>query len=158
LVTHDVYRYLRDSAIRETIDDGVAAAITPGVETVIVGHSLGSVVAYRLLRQAGQQLGWTVPLFVTVGSPLGITEIRKSLQRVGPTRCPACVSRWFNAMDERDIVALYPLDTDYFPLDPARPAIENKTDVRNKTNNRHGIAGYLDDKDVAKRIYDAVVS
>jgi hypothetical protein len=56
----------------------------------------------------------------------------------------------------RDVVALYPLDTKSFPLDPANPAIENKTDVRNRTANRHGIAGYLDDQEVARRIYDAL--
>jgi hypothetical protein len=34
---------------------------------------------------------------------------------------------------------------DYLPPDPANPAIVNKTDVRNRTSNRQGIAGYLDD-------------
>ena len=60
---------------------------------------------------------------------------------------------WFNAMDQRDVVALYPLDGTHFPIDPA---IENKTDVDNDTENRHGISGYLTDKVVAKRIYDAL--
>jgi hypothetical protein len=59
-------------------------------------------------------------------------------------------------MDERDVVALYPLATSVFPLDPAQPSIENKIDVRNRTQNRHGIPGYLDDAVVARRIYDAV--
>jgi hypothetical protein len=53
-------------------------------------------------------------------------------------------------------VALYPLDTAHFPLDPTTPAIHNKRDVRNRTRNRHGIAGYLDDKEVARWIYDAL--
>lgn len=44
------------------------------------------------------------------------------------------------------------------PLDPAHPDIENKMDVHNRTSNRHGIAGYLDDKEVARRIYDAFVA
>ncbi|MGZ4895289.1 MAG: hypothetical protein ACXVJ0_02545, partial [Candidatus Angelobacter sp.] len=74
-----------------------------------------------------------------------------------PIRCPECASEWFNAMDERDVVALYPLDPNCFPLDPINPAIENKRDVRNNTTNRHGIGGYLNDKEVAKRIYDALV-
>jgi len=158
LFTYDVYQYLKNSTIREKIDTGVSAAIRPGIETVVVAHSLGTVVAYNLLRQQGHLRGWKVPLFVTVGSPLAVTEIRKTLKSFAPSRCPECVSNWFNAMDERDVVALYPLDTDCFPLDPANPAIENKKDVRNKTSNRHGIAGYLDDKDVAKRIYDALVA
>jgi hypothetical protein len=52
-------------------------------------------------------------------------------------------------------VALYPLKKPYFDVDPA---IENKTDVHNRTSNRHGIAGYLDDKGIASRIYDALTS
>lgn len=158
LFTHDVYQYLKNSAIRQMIDDGVSAAITPGVETVVVAHSLGTVVAYNLLRQRGVRLGWKVPLFVTVGSPLAITLIRNSLRSFAPPiRCPECAPRWFNAMDERDVVALYPLDPRQFPLDPVNPAIENKRDVRNNTTNRHGIGGYLNDKEVAKRIYDPLV-
>jgi hypothetical protein len=158
LFTHDVYQYLKNSAIRETIDDGVSAAITPGVETVVVAHSLGTVVAYNLLRHQARLRGWTVPLLVTVGSPLAVAEIRKTLRSFKPIRCPEGVSGWFNAMDERDVVALYPLDTTCFPLDPTAPAIENKVDVRNKTSNRHGIAGYLDDQEVARRIYDALTA
>jgi hypothetical protein len=157
LVTLDVYRYLRNAAIRQVIEAGVIQAITPGVETIVVAHSLGTVVAYNLLRREGHRRGWNVPLLITVGSPLGVGEIRKTLRKLeSPLRCPECASAWFNALDERDVVALYPLDTTCFPLDPVKPAIENKTDVRNHTRNRHGIAGYLDDAEVAKRIHDAL--
>lgn len=151
LFTNDVYQYLRNPGIRDAIEEGVRKALTPNVETVVVGHSLGSVVAYNLLRREGKEQGWKVPLFVTVGSPLAVTEIFNSLK---PVRHPECAARWFNAMDERDVVALYPLDKDNFDVDPA---IENKTNVRNFTANRHGIAGYLADRDVARRIHDALV-
>jgi hypothetical protein len=158
LATRDVYRYLKDKPIRDVIDSGVSAAIKPGIETVVVSHSLGTVVAYNLLRQSGQAHGWKVPLFVTLGSPLAVTEIRKTVKALAtPAQCPTCATAWFNAMDERDVVALYPLTAAQFPLNPVNPAIENKTDVRNKTENRHGIAGYLDDKEVARKIYDALV-
>lgn len=158
MATHDVYVYLTNSAVRQTIEDGITAAITPGVETVVVGHSLGTVVCYNLLRREGHMRGWKVPLYVSVGAPLGVTAIRAVLKNFQPIRCPECVSRWFNAMDGRDIVALYPLDPEHFPLDPVNPSIQNKTDVRNRTSNRHGIAGYLDDREVAKQIYDALVA
>lgn len=159
LATKDVYRYLRNTAIRQVIDSGVSAAITPGLDTIVVSHSLGTVVAYNLLRQNGKARGWKIPLFVTLGSPLGVTEIRKTVKALAaPTQCPTCAAAWFNAMDDRDVVALYPLTVTEFPLDPATPAIENKTDVRNKTENRHGIAGYLDDKEVARKIYDALTT
>lgn len=154
--THDVYQYLKNSNIRETMDAGVASAMSSGVETVVVAHSLGTVVAYNLLRQQGHQRGWNCPLFVTVGSPLGIGEIRGTIRSFAPVRCPPCVKSWFNALDDRDVVALYPLDAARFPVDPAIPGIANKLDVRNKTSNRHGIAGYLDDQEVARRIYDGL--
>jgi hypothetical protein len=157
LFTHDVYEYLKNAAVRETIENGVSAAITPGVETVVVAHSLGTVVAYNLIRQRGHLLGWKIPLLVTVGSPLAVSTIRKIMQTFARPRCPECVSCWFNAMDKRDLVALYPLDAQAFPLNPTIPAIENKPDVRNKTTNRHGITGYLDDQEVARRIHDALL-
>lgn len=158
LFTHDVYQYLKSPVIREIIDDGVRAALSPDVETVVVSHSLGTVIAYNLLRREGQMRGWKVPLFVTLGSPLAITEIRKTLKSFSTARCPECVFEWFNALDERDVVALYPLDTEHFPLEPADPAIDNKRDVRNNTSNRHGIAGYLDDGEVARRIHAALIA
>ena len=111
---------------------------------------MGTVVAYNLIRREGAKRGWQVPQLVTVGSPLAIHEIRRTLKRFDTIRCPEVVSAWFNAYDPRDVVALFPLDVDHFELDPTKPSIVNKGDVQNKTDNRHGIAGYLDDKDVAQ--------
>ncbi len=158
LLTKDVYKYLKNPGIQAEIDEGVCQAFKPGVETVVVSHSLGTVVAYNVLRREGHKRGWKVPLFITVGSPLAVTEIRKTVSGMGPLRCPECAGGWFNAMDERDVVSLYPLNTRAFPLDPANPAIENKTDVKNRTDNRHGISGYLDDKEVARRIHAALTA
>jgi hypothetical protein len=151
LATHDVYRYLHNQGIRDAIDEGVRAALSGDQETVVVGHSLGSVVTYNLLAHQGSPLGWRVPLYVTVGCPLGISAIRRTLAPVGH---PECAPRWFNARDNRDVVALFSLDPGHFNVDPA---VENKDDVLNDTANRHGISGYLSDAEVAKRVHDAVV-
>ena len=150
LITRDVYQYLKNPGIRDRIEVGVRAAFSRGVPTVVVSHSLGTVVAYNLLSRDGADQGWTVPLFVTVGSPLAISAIKASLS---PIDHPSCVKKWYNAMDTTDVVALYPLTQANFDVDPA---IENNTGVHNATDNRHGISGYLDDKDVARRIYDAL--
>lgn len=157
LATHDVYQYLVNDAVRDTIDEGVMQALQPGVPTVVVAHSLGTVVAYRLLRQFGQAKGWRVPQFITLGSPLGVTEIRERVARWSTTRCPPCADAWFNAYDKHDVVALYPLTPAQFPLDPSAPAIDDYGAVHNGTDNRHGIGGYLDDPVVARRIHDALV-
>jgi hypothetical protein len=150
IATSDVYQYLYNTGVRDEIEVGVMQAMQPDVPTVVVGHSLGTVVSYSLLRREGKARRWVVPLYVTLGSPLGVTAIKKGL---APNKHPECAGSWFNAMDQRDVVALYPLDGTHFPIDPA---IENKTDVDNDTENRHGISGYLTDKEVAKRIYDAL--
>ena len=151
LFTKDVFEYLTKAGIRDAIEAGVLQAIEPNEPTVVVSHSLGTVVAYNILRREGVAREWKVPLFVTVGSPLGVTKIRQSL---APTSYPACVKKWFNAFDERDVVALYPLQSPHFKV---TPRITNKSDVKNRTENRHGIGGYLDDPVVAKRIHDALI-
>lgn len=148
--TRDVYVYLTNRSVRKTIDGIVSASLSDG-PCVVVGHSLGSVVGYNVLRNASPTIG--VQKYVTVGSPLGLKAIKRKLD--APLAMPKCVHSWFNAMDERDVVALHPLDSANFNISPA---IENKTNVDNHTENRHGIAGYLDDATVAKRICDALAS
>ncbi len=85
-VTYDVSHYLKNPGVRDVIEAGVRSAVTPNVETVVVGHSLGSVVTYNLLRREGHGLGWKVPLYVTVGSPLAVNAISTRLQPPGLRR------------------------------------------------------------------------
>lgn len=151
LLTKDVFEYLTKMGIRDEIESGVLKALQPDEPTVVVSHSLGTVVAYNILRREGVARHWDIPLFVTLGSPLGVTRIRQS---ISPTTYPECARNWFNAFDDRDVVALYPLEKPHFSV---TPAITNKLDVQNHTENRHGIAGYLDDPVVAKTIYDALL-
>jgi hypothetical protein len=149
--TNDVYEYLTNPGFQNVVDSGVRSAFTRGVETVVVSHSLGTVVAYSLLRREGAALGLEVPLHVTLGSPLAVGVIKQKLSPIG---FPTCVRQWFNAMDPDDVVALYPLTRETFPVNGS---IENKTDVDNQTPNQHGIAGYLSDAEVARRVHEALV-
>jgi hypothetical protein len=135
----DVFLYCKRDHVRRAIDAIVSDALKPDT-AVVVGHSLGSVVAYNVLGAAARK----VPLYVTVGSPLGIRAIRKTL---GPIGNPVGTKGWYNAYDSHDVVALYPLDKDNFDVDPA---VTNNGAVQNWTDNRHGIVGYLDDSNVAK--------
>lgn len=141
LVTRDVFLYLELDRIREEIDSIVSAALTDA-PTVVVGHSLGSVVAFNVLRSRRYQ----VPLLVTLGSPLGINAVRR---RLAPIAYPGRVGEWHNFFDDRDIVALRPLDATYFPVDPA---VQNFPAIKNSTDNRHGISGYLNTAEVARSV------
>lgn len=145
--TRDVYLYLTSQAVRDAIDD-IAEKSFDETPMIVVGHSLGSVVAYNVLKKTRR----TVPLLITVGSPLGIRAIRTPL---APIAFPNGVKHWFNAYDTRDVVALNPLDTANFAVNPP---IENYSGVKNPTSNRHGISGYLGDKVVASRIFKALAT
>lgn len=151
LFAHDVFQYLHRNAFREVMDAGVRSAFLPGSEAVVVSHSLGTVLAYNVLNKKSEA-SLKVPLFMTLGSPLAIRAVKDKLQ---PIAHPAVAHRWVNAMDERDVVALFPLTADHFNV---VPAIENLTEVDNFTENRHGIAGYLSDREVASRIHAALVA
>jgi hypothetical protein len=152
LATHDVYVYLKNPGIRDVIEAGVSQALDES-PAVVVAHSLGSVVAYNLLRRDGEKNGWKVPLLITVGSPLAVHAIR---ERLKPLQFPSCVGCWYNVRDRRDIVALYTLDSrSGWNLNPA---IENYEDALNTTSNHHGISGYLGDPQVAARIHAALLT
>jgi hypothetical protein len=145
VVTRDVWLYMTAPGVRDEVDEIIGAMLD--VEpTVVVGHSLGSVVTYSVLRR---RQGLMIPRYVTLGSPLGLKAIRR---RFAPLRFPSGVGDWFNAYDPRDVVALRPLDGVTWPV---TPEIRNKGNVDNATDNRHGIAGYLSDPDVARAIVTA---
>ncbi len=148
-VTRDVSIYLSYPGIRLQIDELVNDEIPSG-PSVYVAHSLGTVVAYNILRERADV---QAPLLVTLGSPLGLKNIQALLDP--PPKIPQSVEKWFNARDPNDVVALFPLDATHFPV---TPSIENKSDVKNHTDNQHGSDGYLDDPVVAAKIHAALLA
>ena len=145
--TRDVFLYVTRAGVRDEIDRIAAAALTEE-PTIVVSHSLGTVVSYSVLRNDRRAL--QVPLLVTLGSPLAVRSVRDQFRPLG---FPQPVGRWYNAFDTRDVVSLYPLDANNFPL--PKP-IENNPGVRNPTDNRHGATGYLDDAEVVRHILSAL--
>ena len=150
MVMRDVYLYLNHAGAQQAVEETVIPAFTGNC--VVVAHSLGSVVAYRLLRDANAST--SVPLFMTIGSPLGIGPIRRA---VAPRKFPKVVGSWINAYDERDDVALYPLGLGLFSMDSPTPIIDIGT-IENTTDNHHGIIEYLNKKAIVKEIAQALIS
>lgn len=142
--------YLTCQEIREAVDNIVRPSILKG-PTVIVAHSLGSVITYRLLREA--QSAAEVPLFVTLGSPLGFHAVKQYLNPPS-LAVPIAVRTWLNATDARDCVALYAcLDRNTFA-----DGIENVANVHHLRDNPHAIADYIGHATVAERIHAALSS
>lgn len=145
----DVAAYLNHRRVMQKVHEIVQPAINTE-RCVVVGHSLGSVVAFRILREMGRSAN--VERFITLGSPLGLNTIR-TLITPPPLETPIGVKSWTNAFDPTDVVSLHPLDRTTWDV---KPAIVNISDVNNQTPNRHGIGGYLDDGRVAAAIYEAL--
>jgi hypothetical protein len=142
LILKDVYVYCTNDNVRDAIDDVVFRSL-PSSEFVVVGHSLGSVVAYNVLQATKTK----VVQFITIGSPLAINAIKQRLKI--PPSFPKCVGDWYNARDRADVVALNPLTSSNFPTEPQ---IYNDDSVVNLSENRHHISGYLDHLPIVRLI------
>jgi hypothetical protein len=139
----DVFLYTRRKPVRRAIDQIVTDELSDE-PTVVVGHSLGSVVGYNVLASEANK---SVRSYITLGSPLGIRGISSSLDT--PWKNVGGPNGWFNAYDDRDVVALNPLDSQYFAVSPA---VVNDASLKNDTDNHHGIVSYLNKSVVATRI------
>lgn len=114
----DLRRYKYDRATRDAVQERLSerlrAAYAGGRQIMLIAHSMGSIIAYDVLRDAGRTLpGLRISHFVTVGSPLGLAAVKEV--SVAPLRVPECVARWSNIADPRDRVARWDtrLSSDY---------------------------------------------
>jgi hypothetical protein len=114
----------------------------------VVGHSLGSVVTYGLLREHARR---SIPLYLTLGSPLAVKAVKNAIGP--PFERPANVKFWLNGLDPDDAVTIgRGLKTTTFG-----PNIENIDDIENGAE-PHDIRMYLRDARVAKALLKSVVT
>ncbi len=74
---------------------------------ILIAHSMGSIVAYDVLRLLEVSLKKPVKAFLTIGSPLGLPIVGlKVTEEFGERRTPENVQRWINLADPGDKVAL----------------------------------------------------
>ena len=158
----DVAYYLEMKEMREKVlaivERELKAKLPAGGDIVVVGHSLGSIVAYDLLTRL--RASHNVRLFVTAGSPLGFPIVQKNLlgkQAGSPPAVPANVptrpAAWLNAYDVLDIVALVHPLAGTFRQSVAGQLADERT--HNPTG-PHAIEDYLADPDVAVPIANAM--
>ncbi|CAN5876441.1 hypothetical protein BH23ACT10_BH23ACT10_19040 [soil metagenome] len=103
---------------------------------IVVTHSLGTVIAYDVLNEPAFAAR-DIRLWVTMGSPLGYSEVQDEITR--PLRVPAPVRRWTNVADRRDVVAL---DTGlHNDFDGGMTLVDLPVD--NPSPNNHAACGYL---------------
>jgi hypothetical protein len=164
----EAHRYLQDRGgvardIRSMLKAALTQAGTNGETILLIGHSLGSVIAYDALWELSHEDGATdlrVDLFVTLGSPLATRFIRRGLRgadRSGAERYPRNIRRWRNFSSRGDLTALHPRLAPTFVEMVAlglAESIEDSTDLYNHFRgevglNVHEVYGYLVHAEVA---------
>jgi hypothetical protein len=157
----DLHRYkhhraTRD-AVRKRLREPLRAAHASGRQIMLIAHSMGSIIAYDVLRAAGRSLpGLRISHFVTLGSPLGLAEVREIV--AAPLRVPECVARWSNFADPRDYAARWDtrLSNDY-RANSAGVTISDHLVINGYVSpsgkpNPHKIYGYLRTPEVSELI------
>jgi len=97
--------------VRELLKRPLRQMMEAGDRILLIGHSMGSIISYDALwelchleRNHGQ-----VPLFLSLGSPLGLRYVQRRLQGAryqGARRYPGNISTWQNISAEGDLTAL----------------------------------------------------
>ena len=106
----DLWGYYEDSTFREAARGRLRDALMQhaGRSLLIAAHSMGSLIAYDVLRQLERD-GRCPPIdhLVTMGAPLGLAEIKHRLaEEHGSLRVPYAVARWSNLGDREDVATV----------------------------------------------------
>jgi hypothetical protein len=172
LLMHDANRYLKD---RDGLGRRVRAALRAEIESawaadaplLVIGHSLGSVIAYDTLWELSRERrdAKRVDLFVTLGSPLATRFIQRKLRGAreqGAARYPSNVRRWANFAARGDTTALRPRLQPYFAKMLELHLVESIDDTVGFDNyfrgpvglNEHDAYGYLSQPSVGAAVGD----
>lgn len=111
----EINRYFSNSnGVARRIRDQLKQTLSPMIEqhdeVLLIGHSLGSVIAYDTLWELSHQDGVTGKIdFLTLGSPMGLHYIQRRLLGMnghGEKNYPELIRRWINFSAEGDVTAL----------------------------------------------------
>jgi hypothetical protein len=115
---HEATRYLKNRdgvgvEVRAKLREALDTAWRDGADVLLIGHSLGSVIAYDTLWELSRERGpeARVAVFITLGSPLATHFVQRSLKgstEQGATRYPTNIRRWVNLTANADVTALQP--------------------------------------------------
>ena len=157
----DLHYYRADEALREAVQARLIRRLRSARrwrrKVMLIAHSMGSIVAYDVLKVADRDLkGLDVERFVTVGSPLGMAELKTVVE--GPLRVPECVARWTNFSDPKDPVSSWDasIASDYKP-NSRGVTVSDRLVVNGYENpegraNPHKIFGYLRTPEISEVI------
>ncbi|MDX2107103.1 MAG: S8 family peptidase [Candidatus Melainabacteria bacterium] len=172
LFIKDVAAYFYDENQRHLIRQRLIECLqTPHDNFILVTHSMGTVIAYDVLTDFSHHMiperivptkDIKVPLWVTIGSPLGIQEVQDKLKDLRPhlpLAKPSVVDEWLNFADRLDMVAVdQTLADDYGNNEKIKDHDVINHDRLDFTQyGPHSGTGYLSISEVRKAIIDKAV-
>lgn len=164
----DLGRYYREEGIRDTLrrrlQDAILRAHDAQRRIMVVGHSMGSIIAYDTLRAIGRERrDVVIDHLVTIGSPLGLPSVKFQIwQESEQVRTPSIVRKWTNLAERRDVVAFDThLAGDFRPNDSGVEVRDDlvcndtvpERDDPERTNYHSGV-GYLRTPEMSRLIRD----
>ncbi|MCU4415134.1 alpha/beta hydrolase [Acinetobacter sp. WU_MDCI_Axc73] len=146
----EMYCYLSNTKFMQDVHLRILKKIKKDEELIVIGHSLGSVIAYNLLQQI--QYPVKIKRFITLASPLAFRIIQEKITH--PISRPKNLQGdWFNFYSKDDFLSAFPLRATPFNFTP--PIINQE--ISTTVDHPHEIAGYLRHPDVLKRILEMTI-
>lgn len=156
----DTYKYLTRPEVRCEADQRVltelSSASADGQKVVLVAHSMGGIVSFSALQKASEiqaQYPVRVPVFITIGTQIGVTEVLQGLLgqfTKPPVPLPLSIGAWVNFRNAGDRLSF--ATQDQFK---ATNKLREPTDIPvNGNGPAHSAVTYLSIPDVTSRIVD----
>jgi hypothetical protein len=161
----DLHFYKNDEALRRAVQNRLIRRLRSARrwrrKIMLIAHSMGSIVAYDVLKDARRTLkGLEISHFITLGSPLGLSGLRTVIE--GRARVPECVSSWTNFSDPKDPVSSWDMCLcDKYQANSRGITVSDRLVVNGYVSpagkpNPHKIYGYLRTPEVSELIADFV--
>jgi pimeloyl-ACP methyl ester carboxylesterase len=141
--------YLRDTQVRARVLSFILGKLPETGRLVIVGHSLGSVIAADLVRRL--PIGLRVAGMVTIGSPLASAAFDVDNLRDSLADPPTNLEWWVNFWNSADPVAVRRGLSSVIPW-----LVDLRIDTGSLLIDAHAAVDYLSDRSVAEAIGYAV--
>lgn len=169
----ETHRYFQNDdniacGIRDILKDQLRPLLDKNEKVLLIGHSLGSVIAYDSLWELSHldNIQGKVDMFLTLGSPLGMNYVQRRLagnMYTGIKKYPGNIKHWVNISAQGDITALDRIFADDFEemvqLDLTESIVDHCEGIYNFFRNDEGLNchrsyGYLVNPAVGKVISD----